>query len=89
VIRLHIDRIVFSDGLAIQAYSGAGIRIGVTAELTALLRNGGLQKLRGAAAHARAVRGDNLVLADHHDSMSVGRGIARAIYGGMTRVGRP
>jgi len=83
-IHLQIDHLVL-DGLRVEPGDGDLVRASIEAELTRLLAAGaeapGLRSGRAlASAPVEPIR-----LVDGDAAATVGRKIARAVYGGMTR----
>jgi len=83
-IDLHIERLVL-DGIDVPFHQRPALQVAVTAELTRLLTEGGLQPglvTGGAMAFAR---GNDIQMNPGGDPERLGQQIARAVNGGLER----
>jgi hypothetical protein len=81
-IDLHIERLVL-DGIDIPHHQRPALQAAVTAELTRLLTEGGLQPgltVGGATAFAR---GNELQMATGENPTQMGKQIAQSVYSGI------
>ena len=81
-LRVHIERLVL-DGFALEAGAGARVGAALEAELSSLLRQGGLSP-RLASGGAVAVLDGAPFTHDRSGTPSaLGRGIARSVHGAV------
>lgn len=83
-IDLHIERLVL-DGIDVPHHERPALQAAMSAELTRLLTEGGLQPgltVGGAMAFAR---GDDMQMTPGGDPQHLGQQIAGAVYGGLGR----
>ncbi len=83
-VSVHIERLIL-EGLPVTALQRLLVQRAVQRELTRLLSLGGVShELRGGIA-VPYVRGDAVQISKQTAPAELGRGIARAIYGGIGR----
>jgi len=81
-INIHIERLVV-DGLPITRAHGAALQQAVEAELTKLVAKGGLSSEMLSGGAMPSVPTSGIQLKRGNDSKSIGRQIARSVYGGI------
>ena len=81
-IQVHIERLVL-DGVPLARGQEATLQATVETELTRLLAEGGPLALTGGAVPV--LNGGTMALADGANAHQVGRGVAQAVYGGISR----
>ena len=83
-IRVHIERLVL-DGVPVAAGQEAMLQAAVEAELARLLVEGGTLPMARTGGAVPVVSGSTITLAQGADATQVGLGVARAVYGGISR----
>ena len=81
-IDLHIERLVL-DGIDVPHHERPALQAGVTAELSRLLTEGGLQPGLTAGGAMAFARGNDLQMATGGDPDQMGKQIAQSIYSGI------
>lgn len=81
-IELHIERLVL-EGLPLARTEGPELQAAVERELVRLLGEGGLGRGFATGGAVRSVRGGALNLAEGMNAVSLGEGIAGAVYTGL------
>ena len=81
-IDLHIERLIL-DGIDISHHERPVLQAGVTAELTRLLTEGGLQPGLTAGGAMAFARGDDIQMNPGGDPEQLGQQIAQSIYSGI------
>ncbi|MGB9176690.1 MAG: hypothetical protein WCB46_08150 [Methanoregula sp.] len=82
-IRVHIDRLVL-DGVPVQRHEGPAVQRSLEKELARLLAEGGLSAdLASGGAYPDIPAADMNISGS--SAREIGKGIARAVYGGIGR----
>jgi hypothetical protein len=82
-IRIHIERLVL-DGMPVQRHEGPLVQQAAETELARLLMEGGLSaELASGGAYPEVRAGDMNTIGTN--PREIGKGIARAVYGGIGR----
>jgi hypothetical protein len=82
-IRVHIDRLVL-EGMPVRSHEGPAVQKAVEKELTRLLAEGGLSADLASGGAYPEVPALNLTTSGSSPK-EIGKGIARAVYGGIGR----
>jgi len=81
-IDLHIERLIL-DGIDVPHHERPALQAGVTAELTRLLTEGGLQPGLTAGSAMAFARGNDLQMATDENPTQIGKQIAQSVYSGI------
>jgi len=83
-IDLHIERLVL-DGIDVPHHERPALQAAMSAELTRLLTEGGLQSGLTAGGAMAFARGDDMQMSTSGDTKQLGQQIARSVHGGLGR----
>lgn len=82
-IRIHIERLVL-DGMPVQRHEGPLVQRAAERELARLLTEGGLSAELASGGAYPEVRAGSMNM-NGNNPREIGKGIARAVYGGIGR----
>ena len=83
MIKVHIEHLVL-EGLPLERRHGPLVQAAVEAELSRLMSDGGLSPVLASGGAVPSVRADPINSAGKSPAQ-IGRQIAKAVYGGMSR----
>ncbi|MGD8405174.1 MAG: hypothetical protein PVJ21_16040 [Anaerolineales bacterium] len=81
-IDLHIERLIL-DGIDVPHHERPALQAGVTAELTRLLIEGGLQSGLAAGGAMAFAHGNEFQMASDENPTQIGKQIAQSVYSGI------
>jgi len=83
-VRLHIERLVL-DGIQLDPAQRPLVQEALQAELGRLFAEGGVEGSLAAGAMVPSVRADGFAMSGDGSPVSLGRQIARSVYGGIVK----
>jgi len=83
-INLHVERLIL-DGLPVTSHQGPLVQAAVEAELTQLLTSEGLAGSLNSGGATPRVNAPDIQLNGDNSPAQLGRQIAQAVYGGLTK----
>ena len=83
-VNLHIERLII-DGLTLEGYQGPAVKASVEAELSRLMERRGISHELITAGAVPSVSAENIQAGGEANPASLGKQIARSVYGGIGR----